>query len=103
MSKLLVVGGSGLLGASLVLAARGRGHDVISTHKEHPIRFVGVPSINFDATKEQEIMRIFSNCRFDWVINCAALTDVDKCETDKSLARELNVDLPGRLAYWSRK
>ena len=101
--KLLVVGGSGLLGSSFVLAAKGRGHDVVSTYKEHPIKFVGVPSINFDATKGWEIMRVFSDYKFDWVINCAALTDVDKCEADILLAIELNVDLPGRLAYWSRK
>ena len=103
MTKFLIIGGSGLLGCSLVLAARGRGHDVIATYKDHPIRFLGVPSMRFDAMNGEEVGRIFSDINSDWIINCAALTDVDRCETDISLATRMNSELPGILAHESRR
>ena len=36
----------------------------------------------------------------DWVINCAALANVDQCEASPDRARQLNSELPGKLAQY---
>jgi len=35
---------------------------------------------------------------FDWVVNCAAATNVDLCERQPELARMANAEAPGRIA-----
>lgn len=41
---------------------------------------------------------ILDSAQPDWLINCAALADLDACENNPELAKLLNTDLPRRLA-----
>lgn len=45
---------------------------------------------------------ILDDARPDWVVNCAALADLDICEDDPELSKLLNTDLPRRLARASK-
>lgn len=102
---LLVVGASGLLGGNVVAAARERGRRVRGTYlaadpvegsDDAPAFDGGVETVRFDATDGSGLESLLAGV--EGVVNCAALTDVDACETDPHRARALNAAWPGRLA-----
>ena len=51
-----------------------------------------------EARSADEAERLLEETQPDWVINCAALAIVDACETDPVRARQLNTELPAKLA-----
>jgi dTDP-4-dehydrorhamnose reductase len=51
-----------------------------------------------DITSKEGVHKLFSNLAPDVVINAAAYTDVDGCETSRSEAMKVNGDSPGYLA-----
>jgi dTDP-4-dehydrorhamnose reductase len=109
---LLVVGASGLLGGNVVAAARQRGERVCGTYLTNdPTEgssasgdgtgtFVdeGVETVRFDVTggTGTDLPSLLDGV--DRVVDCAAATDVDACETDPERARAVNAAWPGRLA-----
>jgi dTDP-4-dehydrorhamnose reductase len=102
----LVVGASGLLGGNVVVAARDRGTAVIGTyHTTDPTDGSGpvfddaaVETTRFDVTADSVTDLDALLAGVDRVVDCAARTDVDACETDPDGARAVNADWPGRLA-----
>lgn len=105
----LVIGASGLLGGNVVAAARDRGEAVLGTYlttdpTDGPGETFddgGVETVRFDVTDGTDgvgtdLDAILSGV--DRAFDCAALTDVDTCETDFDHARAVNVEWPGRLA-----
>ncbi len=101
MARILVTGASGLLGANLVLEA-SRHHEVIAVSRSHSIRFPGVRSVTADLTSPGAAERLVSSGRPDWVIHCAAATDVDRCESEPVWARRMNRDLAAEMAGAAR-
>jgi dTDP-4-dehydrorhamnose reductase len=87
--RILVVGGSGMLGSDLVPELRGRGHDVLAPS-----------SSGLDITDPASVAQIPAHSfgRLDWVVNVAAYTAVDKAESEVRAATELNALGPGYLA-----
>src|SRR6185436_989517 len=94
--KLLITGANGLLGINLALEAM-REHEVIGVDrgklKSAPFRI-----LKADILKTDEIDSILDSTNPDWLINCAALADLEKCEENPTQARTLNTDLPAELA-----
>ena len=76
--KVLLTGGKGMLGRTLVRELGGD-FEVISTD---------LPEA--DITDENAIDAVFARHAPDAVIHCAAMTAVDKCETERDLAFRLN-------------
>jgi dTDP-4-dehydrorhamnose reductase len=60
------------------------------------IQFYAPASSEIDFTRQQTLAQI--DDRYSIVINAAAYTDVDQCETDQALARQVNTDGPVELA-----
>ncbi len=86
--KILVIGGSGMLGSDLCEDLRARGHEVQAPS-----------STDFDITDPDTSARLaLSRGSYDWCLNCAAYTAVDKAETEIRTATELNAFGPGYLA-----
>lgn len=84
----------------LVTGANGQtGQEFQSLAKEfHDLQFVFASSKMLDVANESAINSFFGQHHFDWVINCAAYTAVDKAETDSSLAWRVNAHGPALLA-----
>jgi len=93
----LVFGASGLLGGNVAVAARERGLDVVGTyHTNDPD--IGVDCEQCDITNEDALRTAFDRHDPSFVLNCAALTDVDACEANPDAARSVNSDAPARMA-----
>ena len=89
--KILITGASGLVGRALVQECSGRGDDVLAyDHKALDIGDSGA------------VETIIGEQRPDAVINCAAWTDVDGCESDPDRAQRVNALGPENLARASR-
>jgi dTDP-4-dehydrorhamnose reductase len=84
--KIVIIGSGGRLGAALVRAYREK-FDV-----------VGFNHAELDLAKAGEIHRKIDNLGFDILINAAAFTNVDLCETEKEQAFAINAEAPRVLA-----
>ena len=83
---ILIIGSGGRLGAALARAYRAA-HEVIGfTHGD------------LDLTSPESIREKIPPLDFDVLINCAALTNVDYCETHEAEAMRVNADAVRELA-----
>ena len=87
MMKLLVTGVTGQLGSDLVATLKGQDHEVIAADEER---------MNF--LQPQQAAAMVRAEQPDWVINCAAYTQVDKAESEPEAAFTINRDAPAQLA-----
>jgi len=101
MEKIMVIGGSGLLG-SKVLKESIKEFDTIGTYNSHPfsMKDVDVKQLDIREYKEAEIIM---DQNPDCIVLTAALTNVDGCELNKKDAFELNVKAPSRIAKAAEK
>jgi dTDP-4-dehydrorhamnose reductase len=94
--RLLVTGSSGLLGINLAQEAM-TAHEVTGVDRgklvHAPFRNIKKNLLNPDVVDD-----ILDLTKPDWLINCAALANLEACEADPKLACLLNTDLPGELA-----
>ena len=95
--RLLVVGANGLLGSNVVHVGRQRDWTVMGTYHSTWPEF-DIPLTQFDLTASETFDDVLETHDPDLVVNCAAMTDVDGCETNPERANVLNGDAPGALA-----
>lgn len=87
MARVLITGGSGLLGHACVMAFRAAGYEVFAPlHRE------------YDLTLPHVVDALIETIQPDVILNCAAQRQPDVCETNAVEVVALNVDLPKRLA-----
>lgn len=79
-----------MLGSDLLPALSERGHEVVAPSSKE-----------LDITDPTSVAQIPAGTfgKFDWVVNCAAYTAVDKAESEVREATELNALAPGYLAH----
>ncbi len=95
--RILITGASGLLGLNLALETAAE-HEVYGTAKDHLLNTSAFTVLQSDLLALGAVERVLDQTQPDWVIHCAALANVDACETDPVLAQQTNSDLPARLA-----
>jgi len=93
----LVLGAGGLLGSSLVSRCLDRSIGVVGTYHSTPPSFE-IPLEKHDIRQTTSFRALLDEYQPDAVVNCAALTDVDGCESDQKTAFEVNGTAPGELA-----
>jgi len=75
--KVAVIGADGQLGL-----------DIVAALNDHDLLLLEYPK--FDIRDQAQVTSLITNNRPDWVINAAAMTHVDRCETDATEAFAVN-------------
>jgi len=75
--RILVTGAAGTLGRAVMSV--GTSHDLL-----------GVDLVDGDLTSANAVDHLFARHDPDWVVHCAAYTDVDGAESDRETARRVN-------------
>ena len=87
--KILVTGASGLLGSSILHIKKNnfKIHGLINKKniKEDKIKF-------FKINNNKNLIEIIKKEKYDVLINCVGLSDVDLCEKNKKLAKITHID-----------
>ncbi|HWY41368.1 MAG TPA: dTDP-4-dehydrorhamnose reductase [Chthoniobacterales bacterium] len=83
--RIVILGAGGRLGAALMRVYRKKFEVASLNHAE------------LDLAKPDEIHRKIGGLEFDILINAAAYTNVDRCETEKDQAFAINADAPRLL------
>jgi dTDP-4-dehydrorhamnose reductase len=84
--KILICGASGQLGSDCAQVLQ-QVHEVFA-----------LSSKELDITDSSDVDRIIGNFTPEIILNCAAYTKVDACETERELAWKVNVEGPKNLA-----
>jgi dTDP-4-dehydrorhamnose reductase len=96
MARILIPGASGLLGINLAMEAM-REHEVVGLDRGK-LKSVPFKVLNVDILRRDMIDSVLDEVQPDWLINCAALANLEECEQYPDQAKSLNVDLPAQLA-----
>lgn len=102
--KILVTGAKGQLGREICECFE-RGYTELGCpeilKKKNEIYPVDIDTL--DISKLPDVLSLFESEKFDAVINCAAFTNVNLCETERELAFKANAIGPRNLAIASEK
>ena len=85
--RILVTGASGQLGHEVTARLVQQGCEVIAPVREE-----------MDFLDPGQVADVASTAQADWVVNCAAYTQVDRAESEPGQAQLINCDSAGRLA-----
>ena len=95
--RILITGGSGLLGGSLAFIAVAR-HEVHATYHRHPVTIAGCQMHRLDLADRRQIARLVESVNPHVVVHTAAMTNADECERKKDEAWQINVVATDHLA-----
>jgi len=96
--KVLVTGGSGLLGSNLAVEFHRAGHRVTAVYRQHAFGIPGVSAAACDLTHPAELARLLGAARPDCIVHCAAATNLEWCETHPEECLRINAEVPGEIA-----
>jgi dTDP-4-dehydrorhamnose reductase len=95
--RILITGASGLLGLNLALETSHQ-HTIFGTVNHHDLQTDLFTVIQTNLLAPGAVERLLERTQPDWIIHCAALANLDACETDPIQAKQLNTELPHILA-----
>ena len=86
MARIVILGAGGRLGAALARECAAD-HEVVAWGRKEA-----------DLTDADMVAAQVLSAKPDVIINCAAMTNVDECETERDKARVVNAEAPGAVA-----
>jgi len=95
MNKILITGSNGLLGQNLVKKLQEKHSHIIygvSRGKNRIKNNKNFTYFDVDLTDKEEIVKLISKVKPQFIINTAAMTNVDTCELNKEACDKINVD-----------
>jgi dTDP-4-dehydrorhamnose reductase len=102
MSTVLITGGSGFLGGHLAFYISKYLETNVFYHS-NPIKSNRFNSFKVDITDKHELTRIIQKISPSIIIHCAAITDLNFCETNKQMAWNVNVQGTKNIAFVAEK
>ena len=94
MMKILITGANGLLGQKIIYGYKNEsGVRLIATGRG-PCRILDQEGFDYeemDITDKKSVLEVVERIKPDVIINTAAMTDVDACETNHALCDKINV------------
>lgn len=100
--KLLITGGSGLLGGNISRIAAGD-FETYATDNSHPMQSPACSFMLLDIRDKKQTLSVFKEIKPNLVIHTAALVNVDYCEGHPEEAWSNNVDGTEHVALASRE
>ncbi len=102
--RILITGSNGLLGQAVVsIITRESDFElVLSSVEEKSNININQEYIQLDITSKEKVKKTVADAAPDIIVNCAAYTDVDGCETERELSWRLNVDAVKHLIIAAR-
>ncbi|MBI1933828.1 MAG: dTDP-4-dehydrorhamnose reductase [Ignavibacteriales bacterium] len=100
--RILIVGSNGMLGQSLIEMLKFRSDIELCLSSAEDFSYFG--DLNYskiDIADKKNVKNLVMNFYPDFIINTAAYTNVDKCETERELAWSINVNGVENLAKYS--
>jgi dTDP-4-dehydrorhamnose reductase len=97
--RILVTGSNGLLGQKLTsLIERNESDHLIATARGQSVLAITKGEFHqLDTTDRDAVRSVIKSARPDVIINAAAMTNVDQCETEKEGCWKANVEAVGNL------
>ncbi len=102
--KILITGSKGQLSNTiydLLINVKNSLGEIPAVYKNCEITAVDVDEL--DITEKASVMSFIVKDKPDLIINCAAYTNVDGCETNRELANKINTDGPFNLALAAKE
>lgn len=87
MGKTIILGAGGRLGAALARVWAATGEEIL-----------GLDRGSFPLDDPMKVEQALLREEFDVLVNCAALTQVDYCESHQEEAFRVNAEAPGKIA-----
>ncbi|HSQ76529.1 MAG TPA: dTDP-4-dehydrorhamnose reductase [Bacteroidota bacterium] len=106
IERILVVGSNGLLGQKVAeqLVRGSNYHITLASVEEAPVRDIpSAPYLTLDITNRKQVREAVGAVNPQVIINCAAMTNVDACETERETAWKINVGGVEHLIDAARK
>jgi len=93
----LILGSNGSLGKKVL--------KILSLKKNYQFKTVAKKNADFNFNLENitKLEKIIKNYDFNYVINCAAYTNLQYCEKNYNKILKINTKLPTKLSKWSSK
>lgn len=101
MDKIIVTGANGMLGSGIIKEFKGK-YEFYSLDKE-PLEPILPNPVQIDLTDKKKVEQVLKKIKPDLVIHCAAVTNVDFCETNEEICNKVNVDATKYLAEICKK
>ena len=92
--RILVIGSNGLLGQKVAeqLVRGSAARIILASVEDVPVRdLLSTEYIRLDLTVRKDVREVVGTVNPDVIINCAAMTNVDACETERDMAWKINV------------
>ena len=102
-TDILITGASGLLGANLAICAQQHSFNAVGVYHRHKFRLSGVRAVQADLRDALVVRDLLRDVRPLWVVHSAALTNVDLCEEEPELARQINERVTRNLVESGRE
>lgn len=105
MESILITGSNGLLGQTLVNRLLNSEYKIIALSRgdNRNINYKGYTYYNIDLIQSEKLTQIIDKEKPNYIINTAAITNVDYCETHQGECDAVNVDLVKVLIKASEK
>lgn len=102
--RIFITGANGLLGQTIVsIFTRESDNElIISGAEPETLIDLGHQYEKLDVTNKEDVKKVIGFYEPKVIINCAAYTDVDKCETERELCWKVNVDAVKNLIIAAR-
>jgi len=100
-NRILIIGSNGMLGQRLVDYYNRYTIELLCASAEEESFVDDVDYLQIDISNKKEVRKVIKEFYPDFIINAAAYTNVDGCETEKELAWKINVNGPEYLAYYA--
>ena len=95
--KILITGGSGLLAVNWALSVSNVYKVTLLLHRKI-INLSGVDAVAHSTSSLDNCLSVLEKYQPDFVIHTAGLTNVEECESNPDLAKDVNVDLAKNMA-----